>query len=72
MICNRQLFRVVDLEGFHMRKPKAIATMHTVPEPARRKLAAAYRKIATGRRFTPAERAEFARMADAWERTLPK
>ncbi len=55
-----------------MRKPKAIATMHTVPEPARRKLAAAYRKIATGRRFTPAERAEFARMADAWERTLPK
>ena len=46
--------------------------MHTVPESARRKLAAAYRKQAAGKRFTPAERAEFARMAEAWERTLPE
>jgi hypothetical protein len=35
-------------------------------------LVAEYRKIAAGKRFTPAERAEFARMADKWERTLPK
>jgi hypothetical protein len=55
-----------------MRKAKSEPAMYTVPEAVRRKLAAAYRKIAAGKRFTPAERAEFARMADAWERTLPK
>ncbi len=55
-----------------MSKPKPQSPIYTVPEPARRKLAAAYRKVATGKRFTPAERVEFARMADAWERTLPE
>jgi hypothetical protein len=40
------------------------------PEPVRRKLAAAFRESATDPRHTPAERAEFARMAAAWERTL--
>ena len=50
-------------------KPKT-AMAYTEPEAVRRKLAAAYRKIAEGRRFTPAERAEFGRMADAWEATL--
>jgi hypothetical protein len=49
-------------------KPK----LYTEPEGVRRKLAAAYRKLATGKRFTPAERAEFARMADAWAATLPQ
>jgi len=44
----------------------------TEPEAVRRKLAEAFRKHAGGRRFTPAERAEFARMADAWERTVEK
>jgi hypothetical protein len=50
-------------------KPEPI---HTVPETARRKLVAAYRKQSLGDRFTPPERLEFARMADAWERTLPE
>ena len=44
----------------------------TVPEQARRKLAQAYAQLASGRRFTPAERAEFARMADAWMQTVEK
>jgi hypothetical protein len=45
--------------------------IHAEPEAVRRKLAEAYRKLATGRRFTPIERTEFARMADAWAATLP-
>ena len=38
----------------------------------RRNLAAAYDRIAKGKRFTQAERQEFARMAEAWRKTLPK
>jgi len=53
-----------------MRKAKP--KLYTELEGVRRKLAAAYRKLATGERFTPAERAEFARMADAWAATLPQ
>ena len=49
------------------KKPTATAPGS---EADRRKLVAAYRRLAQGRRFTPAERAEFARMASAWERTL--
>jgi len=41
------------------------------PEPARRRFADALRRLAGGRRFTPTERIEFARMADAWAKTLP-
>jgi hypothetical protein len=41
-------------------------------EHVRRKVAAAYRKRSTDKRHSPAERAEFARMADAWKATLPK
>ncbi len=37
----------------------------------RRELAEAYRKLSRGRRFTPAERATFAGMANAWAATLP-
>jgi len=46
--------------------------MYAVAEPARRKLAQAFYKRAAGKRFTPAERAEFGRMAEAWQKTLPK
>ncbi len=53
-------------------KIKPPTTTNAEPEAARRKLAEAYKKLATGRRFTPAERTEFARMADAWAATLPK
>ncbi len=45
---------------------------HVVRPHARRKLAAAYRAIAAGRKFTRSERETFALMADSWERTLPK
>ena len=45
---------------------------YTEPEHVRRKLAEAYRKEAGNPRWKKAERAEFARMADSWERTLPK
>ena len=41
-----------------------------VPASARRKLAADYRKRAADPKWTEAERAEFVRMAEAWERTL--
>jgi hypothetical protein len=41
-------------------------------EQARRRIAEAFRKLADGRRFTPAERVEFAQMADGWASTLPK
>ena len=41
-----------------------------VPATARRKLAADYRKQAADPKWTEAERAEFVRMAEAWERTL--
>ena len=47
-------------------------SIHTEPEPVRRKLVEAYRKRATGKRFTPAERETFNRMADGWGKTLPK
>jgi len=39
-------------------------------EPTRRRFADELRRLATGRRFTPRERAEFARLADVWERTV--
>lgn len=53
-------------------KPKAAMTMNTEPEAVRRKLAEQLRKLAGGRRFTPEERKEYARMAEMWEKTLPK
>ena len=52
-----------------MKHPTAL---HVVPEPARHCFADALRRLAGGKRFTPAERMEFARMADAWAKTLPK
>jgi hypothetical protein len=45
---------------------------HVQPEHVRRKVAMELRKLATVRRFTDAERAEFARMAESWQRTLPQ
>jgi hypothetical protein len=42
------------------------------PEAVRRKLVAAYRKQAENPKLTEAERAEFLRMAEKWEATLPK
>lgn len=36
----------------------------------RRKLVALYRRLAVDTRFKPAERAQFARMADAWGKSL--
>jgi hypothetical protein len=51
---------------------KKFFTPHTEPEHVRAKLAASYRRLASGRRFSKAERAEFGRMADSWERTLHK
>ena len=45
-------------------------TPYIDPPPVRRRFADELRRLATGRRFTPAERAELARMADAWGRTL--
>jgi hypothetical protein len=50
----------------------APSPMHTVPEHVRRGLAEDYRAIANGKRFTKAERAEFARMAERWASTLPE
>jgi len=41
-------------------------------EKVRRRLAAAYRKRAAQRRWTPAERMAFARIAEQWEKTLEK
>lgn len=52
--------------------PRAATTMNTEPEAVRRKLAKKLRKLASGRRFTPEERKEYARMAEMWEKTLPK
>jgi hypothetical protein len=51
---------------------KKVFTPCAEPEHVRRKLAARYRRLASGSRFSKAERAEFGRMADSWERTLPK
>ena len=51
-------------------QPKA-SQLYTEPEAGRRKLAAALRKRSMSKRYTEAERAEFARMADAWAATLP-
>jgi hypothetical protein len=48
------------------------ATLHTDPPPVRRRFAANLRTLATDKRFTRAERAEFAKMAGAWERTLSR
>ena len=45
---------------------------YTEPEHVRRGLAEDYRREAGNRRWKKAERAEFARMAESWERTLPK
>jgi hypothetical protein len=45
---------------------------HTEPETVRRKLAAELRKLATEKRFTKATRAEYLRMAEQWEKTLPE
>ena len=53
-------------------KSRRPPTIHAEPEHVRRKLAATFAKLASGKRFTKAERAEFARMADAWAKTLPK
>jgi hypothetical protein len=52
-----------------MKHPTAL---HVVPEHVRRRFADALRRLAGDKRFTPAERIEFARMADAWAKTLPK
>lgn len=45
---------------------------YTEPVAVRRKLAEAYRALANGKKHTPPDRKEFARMADAWAATLPK
>ena len=45
-------------------------TTSDLPAIARRKLAADYRKQAADPKWTEAERVEFVRMAEAWERTL--
>ena len=50
--------------------PMSPLTPYAEPEDVRRKLAEDYRRRATEKRWTPAERAEFLRMAEAWERTL--
>ncbi|MDB5328919.1 MAG: hypothetical protein JWP03_70 [Phycisphaerales bacterium] len=52
-------------------KATPLTMTHPEPEAARRKLVAALRKRAVSKRYTPAERAEFARIADAWAATLP-
>ncbi len=54
-----------------MKSTKA-PTTYAEPEHVRRKLAANLAKLAGSKRFKPAERTEFARMADAWAATLPK
>ena len=45
---------------------------YTENERVRRRLATALRKRSRESRWTEAERAEFARMAASWERTLPR
>lgn len=52
-----------------MKKP---ARLYRDKPQDRRRIAAGYRKLASGRRFTLAERVEFGRMAYAWASTLPK
>lgn len=47
------------------------AKLYREPEAVRRKLAAAYRALAADPQRPVEERAEFARMADAWAATLP-
>ena len=55
---------------------KALTTqpmaLYVEPEAVRRKLAASYREMSQDRKRTPRDRAAFARMAESWERTLPK
>jgi hypothetical protein len=55
-------------------KQKQPATSYIGPEPesVRRKFAAELRKLAQQTKWTEAERGEFARMAESWERTLPE
>lgn len=55
-------------------KQKQPATSYIGPEPesVRRKFAAELRKLAQQTKWTEAEREEFARMAESWERTLPE
>jgi hypothetical protein len=48
------------------------AANYTEPQSVRRKLTEAYRRLAADQRFKTAERAAFARMADAWAATLPQ
>lgn len=45
--------------------------LYAEPVSVRRKLVVAYREMAKDRKYKPHERAEFARIADRWERTLP-
>lgn len=52
------------------KSKKTRPTMHTEPLAVRRKLAEAFAKQAKDPRHTSQERAEFARMADAWRATL--
>jgi hypothetical protein len=51
-------------------KPRTARPDHPEPAAVRRKLTAEFRRLAAGRRFTDAERATFAAMADGWEKTL--
>ncbi len=44
---------------------------HAEPEHVRKALAESYAKRASSKRYTTAERAAFARMAEAWAKTLP-
>ena len=53
------------------KRREATATTD-IPAAARGKLVTGYRKLATVKKYTEAERAEFARMADSWAATLPK
>ena len=56
-----------------MKKTKQPRTDANVePEAVRRKMAAAYRALADGTKHTPADRKEFARIANVWAATLPK
>lgn len=47
------------------------ASANAEPESVRRRLAEAFRRRADDPALTATEQVEFARMADAWERTLP-
>jgi hypothetical protein len=53
------------------KKQKPTPT-YAEPEAARRKLAAAYRQRAEDKNLTRDEKAEFLRMAELWQKTLPR